>query len=45
MFQAVMKDHHLTPQFLRDLERARTQYHDDWVSANLVKFFSHGGSE
>jgi predicted amidohydrolase YtcJ len=43
-FGAVAVNHHLTPQFLEDLERARTQYHDDWVSANLVKFFSDGGS-
>ena len=43
-FGAVAVNHHLTPQFLDDLEQARTQYHDDWVSANLVKFFSDGGS-
>jgi predicted amidohydrolase YtcJ len=43
-FGAVAVNHHLTPQFLSDLEKARTQYHDDWVSANLVKFFSDGGS-
>jgi predicted amidohydrolase YtcJ len=43
-FGAVAVNHHLTPQFLADLEKARTQYHDDWVSANLVKFFSDGGS-
>src|SRR4029077_5717992 len=36
--------HHLTQEFLANLEKARTQYHDDWVSANLVKFFSDGGS-
>jgi predicted amidohydrolase YtcJ len=40
----VAVNHHLTPEFLADLEKARTQYHDDWVSANLVKFFSDGGS-
>ena len=43
-FGAVAVKHHLTPQFLSDLEKARTQYHDDWVSANLVKFFADGGS-
>jgi len=32
----------LTPQFLSDLEKARTLYRDDWVSANLVKFFADG---
>jgi predicted amidohydrolase YtcJ len=37
-------NHQLTPQFLADLEKARTQYHDDWVSANLVKFFVDGGT-
>jgi hypothetical protein len=43
-FGAVAVNHHLTPQFLGDLEKARTQFHDDWVSANLVKFFADGGS-
>ncbi|HTP67639.1 MAG TPA: amidohydrolase [Dongiaceae bacterium] len=43
-FGAVAVNHHLTPEFLADLEKARTQYHDDWVSANLVKLFSDGGS-
>ncbi len=43
-FGSVAVNHHLTPQFLADLEKARTEYHDDWVSANLVKFFSDGGS-
>jgi len=43
-FGAVAVNHHLTKEFLADLEKARTQYHDDWVSANLVKFFSDGGS-
>jgi predicted amidohydrolase YtcJ len=41
-FGAVAVNHHLTPQFLADLEKARTTYHDSWVSANLVKFFSDG---
>lgn len=35
-------NHHLTPEFLADLDKARKTYHDDWVSANLVKFFSDG---
>jgi predicted amidohydrolase YtcJ len=43
-FGAVAVPHKLTPQFLRDLDAARTRYHDDWVSANLVKFFADGGS-
>ena len=43
-FGAVAVKHHLTPQFLADLDTARTRYHDDWVSANLVKFFTDGGS-
>jgi predicted amidohydrolase YtcJ len=41
-FGAVSTPHRLTPQFLADLEEARTQYHDEWVSANLVKFFADG---
>ena len=43
-FGAVAVPHRLTPQFLKDLEQARTRYHDEWVSANLVKFFADGGS-
>ena len=43
-FGAVAVNHHLTPEFLADLDKARTSYHDDWVSANLVKFFADGGS-
>ena len=43
-FGAVAVNHHLTPEFLADLEKARTLYHDDWVSANLAKFFADGGS-
>jgi predicted amidohydrolase YtcJ len=41
-FGAVAVNHHLTPQFLADLDKARSGYHDAWVSANLVKFFSDG---
>lgn len=41
-FGAVAVNHQLTPQFLADLEKARSTYHDLWVSANLVKFFSDG---
>jgi predicted amidohydrolase YtcJ len=43
-FGAVAVNHRLTPEFLADLEKARSLYHDDWVSANLVKFFADGGS-
>jgi len=43
-FGAVAVNHHLTPEFLAELEKARSSYHDDWVSANLVKFFADGGS-
>ncbi|MFZ0807952.1 MAG: amidohydrolase family protein, partial [Candidatus Sulfotelmatobacter sp.] len=43
-FGAVAVNHHLTPNFLADLEKARSLYHDDWVSANLVKFFVDGGT-
>jgi predicted amidohydrolase YtcJ len=43
-FGAVGVAHRLTSEFLADLETARTKYHDDWVSANLVKFFADGGT-
>jgi predicted amidohydrolase YtcJ len=43
-FGAVAVQQHLTPAFLADLEQARKLYHDDWVSANLVKFFADGGT-
>jgi len=43
-FGAVAVNQHLTPKFLADLETARTLYHDDWVSANLVKFFVDGST-
>ncbi|MEP6885880.1 MAG: amidohydrolase [Gammaproteobacteria bacterium] len=43
-FGAVAVKHHLWPAFLADLEQARRLYHDEWVSANLVKFFADGGS-
>ena len=43
-FGAVAVQHHLTPQFLADLEEARRRYHDDWVSADLVKFFADGST-
>jgi predicted amidohydrolase YtcJ len=43
-FGAVAVPHKLTPQFLADLEEARTEYHDEWVSANLVKFFADGST-
>jgi predicted amidohydrolase YtcJ len=41
-FGSVAVDHHLTPQFLADLEKARSEYHDDWIQANMVKFFMDG---
>ncbi|MBV8342251.1 MAG: amidohydrolase family protein, partial [Gammaproteobacteria bacterium] len=43
-FGAVAVQHHLTPKFLADLEEARNQYQDEWVAANLVKFFADGSS-
>ena len=43
-FGAVAVQHHLTPEFLADLEEARRLYHDDWVAANLVKFFADGST-
>lgn len=43
-FGAVAVQHHLTPAFLADLDQARTLYHDDWVAANLVKFFADGST-
>ena len=41
---AVSVAHQLTPEFLAGLETARASYHDEWVSANLVKFFADGFS-
>jgi predicted amidohydrolase YtcJ len=43
-FGEVAVQHHLTPAFLTDLEQARQLYHDEWVSANLVKFFADGST-
>lgn len=43
-FAAVAVNQQLTPQFLADLETARTTWHDDWLSANIVKFFMDGSS-
>jgi predicted amidohydrolase YtcJ len=43
-FGAIGVKHHLTPEFLAGLDKARTLYHDDWVSANLVKLFADGGT-
>jgi predicted amidohydrolase YtcJ len=43
-FGAVAVQHRLTPQFLTELDQARGLYHDDWVAANLVKFFADGGT-
>jgi predicted amidohydrolase YtcJ len=43
-FGSVAAPHHLTPGLLADLEEARRLYHDDWVAANLVKFFADGST-
>ena len=43
-FGAIGATHHLTPEFLANLDKARSLYRDDWVSANLVKFFADGGT-
>jgi predicted amidohydrolase YtcJ len=43
-FGAVAVPHRLTPEFLRDLDEARKLYHDEWVSANVVKFFADGAT-
>jgi predicted amidohydrolase YtcJ len=43
-FGAVAVRHRMTPKFLADLEEARHLYHDDWVAANLVKFFADGST-
>jgi len=43
-FGAVAVPHRLTAQFLADLETARSTFHDEWVSANLVKFFADGST-
>ena len=43
-FGAVAVPHRLTPGFLRTSKRRAGTYHDEWVSANLVKFFSDGGT-
>jgi len=43
-FGAVAVQQRLTPQFLADLDEARRLYHDDWVAANLVKFFADGST-
>jgi predicted amidohydrolase YtcJ len=41
-FGAVSGPQRLSAKFLGELEEARTRYHDEWVSANLVKFFADG---
>jgi predicted amidohydrolase YtcJ len=43
-FGQVAVAHHMSAQFLADLEEARNRYHDDWVAANLVKFFLDGST-
>jgi predicted amidohydrolase YtcJ len=41
-FASVAVNHHMTPAFFADLETARATWHDDWLSANIVKFFMDG---
>lgn len=43
-FGAVAVQQRLTPRLLADLDEARRLYHDEWVSANLVKFFADGST-
>jgi predicted amidohydrolase YtcJ len=43
-FGAVGVQHRLTAGWLADLQTARDSYHDDWVAANLVKFFADGST-
>ena len=43
-FGAVAVQHHLTPAFLAQLDQARQRFHDEWVAANLVKFFADGST-
>jgi predicted amidohydrolase YtcJ len=43
-FGAVAVQHHLTPSFLAELDQARQRFHDEWVAANLVKFFADGST-
>jgi predicted amidohydrolase YtcJ len=43
-FGAVAVQQRLTPEFLADLDEGRRLYHDDWVAANLVKFFADGST-
>jgi predicted amidohydrolase YtcJ len=43
-FGAVAVQQRLTAGFLADLDEARRLYHDDWVAANLVKFFADGST-
>jgi predicted amidohydrolase YtcJ len=41
-FGTVAVNHQLSQQFLAQLEEARTLQDDEWVGANLVKFFADG---
>ncbi len=43
-FGAVAVPHRLTLRFLEAIEAARSRFHDEWVSANVVKFFADGSS-
>ena len=41
-FASVAVNHHMSDAWFADLETARTTWHDDWLSANIVKFFMDG---
>jgi predicted amidohydrolase YtcJ len=43
-FGAVAVAHRFNEAFFQELDRARSLYHDDWVAANLVKFFADGST-
>jgi predicted amidohydrolase YtcJ len=43
-FGAVAVAHRFDDAFFQALDRARLLYHDDWVAANLVKFFADGST-
>src|SRR5262249_35279302 len=41
-FAKVAVNHKPSPEFFDALEQARARYHDEWLQANLVKFFADG---
>jgi predicted amidohydrolase YtcJ len=43
-FGAVAVAHRYDEAFFKELDTARSLYHDDWVAANLVKFFADGST-